>query len=529
MNRNYEIILKVLEEHKKATLSNIEELSGLARRTIQRTIARLIDDGLVYAEGKTKSRIFKKSYSAQAQYNSITVLKDAEIAGELKYNEFEYIFEYADKYNGTPFIGLSKERKNVSVDFFPYFENLIPEYERREKLLFGKSNIAEAMLELNNAHGSIEFVKTQELFRFESQHNNKTKRPNWIEFKSKILGLNDFPNILDYEIEIESEILEAHSKKEYSNLSGYQHKIDIDIVDAKIVLSKNPNYLMKPKNKDKTDYFNRGEEGTKNYFPYLALNEHLFMSFAKNELGMDVPYSGIIKAKGGDFHYIAKRYDRFNGFKYDQRDFAQLLEVVSSDKYKSNNEELFKKIDETLTSEDEKIKALKFYFYSYIMKHSDLHLKNIGLLEVSKNKFILAPLYDLISVGVYNGNVDDLGLPFKSPYKKPRNLNIDDFYKLSELLHLSKKKAYSAMKEVLSIYIKNFPLYIEKIIHMESLTPLKMQKSRNKEVNFSDRLTSLYDEKIISLKKTQMIQGLGLLELAGGSLRREKNHLERED
>ena len=45
-----------------------------------------------------------------------------------------------------------------------------------------------------------------------------------------------------------------------------------------------------------------------------------------------------------------------------------------------------------------------------------LHLKNI-----------LAPFYDVISVGIYNGESFDLGLGMKTPYKKLKNWRLEEF------------------------------------------------------------------------------------------------------
>ena len=45
---------------------------------------------------------------------------------------------------------------------------------------------------------------------------------------------------------------------------------------------------MKPLKRTRIDYFARDINHQKRYYPLLALNEHLFMSFAKNELDLDV-------------------------------------------------------------------------------------------------------------------------------------------------------------------------------------------------------------------------------------------------
>lgn len=104
---------------------------------------------------------------------------------------------------------------------------------------------------------------------------------------------------------------------------------------------------------------------------------------------------------------------------YDQKDFAQWLA------------RLFDKIGEVLGTPEAKLEALRFYFYGYLIKHADLHLKNIGALNIGQNKYILAPLYDVISVGIYRDDCDDLGFGFENPAKKPKNWRFEDFQRRS--------------------------------------------------------------------------------------------------
>ncbi len=161
--------------------------------------------------------------------------------------------------------------------------------------------------------GALDFVRLEELFKFKPSYG---KRENWISVKSEILSDNSFPNLITAKVMIADEILDATANTEHSDLSGYQTKVDINIVDNEIVESSSAEYLLKPRNRNKNNYFNADEDGKKRYYPYIAINEHLFMTFAKKELAFDVPYTGIVKAKDIDYHYVTKRYDRINGFKY---------------------------------------------------------------------------------------------------------------------------------------------------------------------------------------------------------------------
>ena len=46
----------------------------------------------------------------------------------------------------------------------------------------------------------------------------------------------------------------------------------------------------------------------RSYIPYLLINEHLFMTLAR-DFGFSVQYNAIIK-HSSDYHYIIKRFDR---------------------------------------------------------------------------------------------------------------------------------------------------------------------------------------------------------------------------
>ena len=182
------------------------------------------------------------------------------------------------------------------------------------------------------------------------------------------------------------------------------------------------------------------------------------MSFAKNELDFNVPYTSLVKGEK-EFHYLTKRYDRYENYKYHQKDFAQYLGIESTQKYKTTSEALFTKLNEIIYSEDEKFNALRFYFYSSLIMHSDLHAKNIAALNIGREKNILVPLYDVISVGVYYKNSDALALSINSRYlHKKVKFRVEDFYGLADILGINKDKFKIAAKEILITFIEKFPI-----------------------------------------------------------------------
>jgi len=520
LNKNEEVILEFIAKNLSANLAKTVDGTGIQKRTAQRALKRLIEKGLIDVIGTTSDREYRRVFDAQDSITKLAVFISGKLAGFLHYGGGEYTFKYDVKYNGEEFEGLPKGEVSRSIELFAYFENLVPEYDRRVRLLDGRDDIADILDRLNNSHGALDFVPLEELFKYKPTYG---KRENWISVKHKILSENTFPNLITARVMIDDDILDATANTEHSDLSGYQTKVDINIVGDEIVESSSAEYLLKPRNKNKSNYFNADESGKKRYYPYIAINEHLFMTFAKNELGFDVPYTGIVKAKDVDYHYVTKRYDRINGLKYNQVDFAQVLNVKSEYKYNRSSEELFRAVDKKLSFKDAKLKAIMFYYYSYLIKHADLHLKNIGALEIGNKKYILAPLYDLLSVGVYNGESLDLGLPLKDPYKKPKNWRLSDFYKLAKLLGISEGAFRKEARHITEIFITRMPDYIKRLETFEKENPLPVQNSRvARYKSFASRINNMFQERIITLKKLGIIEELSLLEVAGGPLSAQK-------
>jgi len=520
LNKNEEVILEFISKNLSVNLANILDGTGIQKRTSQRALKRLIEKGLIDAIGTTTDREYRRVFDSEDSIVKLGVFISGKLAGSLHYGGGEYTFKYDVKYNGEEFEGLAKGEVSRSVELFAYFENLIPEYDRRVRLLNGRDDIADILERLSNSHGALDFVPFEKLFKYKPTY---AKRENWISVKRAILAENTFPNLISAKVMIDDDILDATANSEHSDLSGYQTKVDVNIVGNEIVESSSAEYLLKPRNKNKSNYFNADKNAKKRYYPYIAINEHLFMTFAKNELDFDVPYTGIVKAKDVDYHYIIKRYDRINGLKYNQVDFAQVLNMKSEDKYKSSSEELFRAINKKLSFKDAKLKAIMFYYYSYLIKHADLHLKNIGALEIGNKKYILAPLYDLISVGVYNGESLDLGLPLKEPYKKPKHWRLSDFYKLAKLLGISEGAFKKEARYITKIFIIRMPDYIQRLELFEKENPLPMQSTRvSRYKSFASKINNMYQERVITLKKLGIIEELSLLEEVGGPLSAQK-------
>lgn len=522
MSQTEHILLELFETYPQATIGEIIERTGLARRTVQKYLTLLVDEKKLEALGEGRGRYYQRVYSSEESLSHLAVLKNDLLVGKLSYGNGTYSFEYDTQYKGAELMGIPKDDKMNVPTLYPVFENLLPEYERRDKLLSVVADSADILSKLYNVQGDFRFIPYFELFKYKS---TAQARPAWHTVKHKILGENNYPNLIDAEILISDEILEEASKREHSSLSGYQHKIDINLDLAKGTIEESERdaaYLMKPLNRTMTDYFARDENKQKRYYPYLALNEHLFMTFAKNELNLNTPYSGVVFSKDGDFHYIVKRYDRYEQYAYGQYDMAQLLNIPSDKKYKTDTLTLLDAFTKKVKEVESLLNMFKFQIYSSLMQHSDFHAKNVSVLDAGREKYILAPLYDVISVGVYNGKAHDLGLPLSKKSRKYSKYSVDDYLSMGDTLGIGKIKAKMVLKQTIETYLTQFPDYIEKTIDFEKAYDLKIQDTRMSKKLFSTQIRSMYDRKLIQLKKQGVLQELGLVEKYGGTLRRER-------
>ena len=522
MNKIESILLELFDTYPQLTTAEIIKHTALARRTVQKYLTHLVNEERIEAYGEGRGRYYQRVYSDKETLHHLAVLKNEVLIGKLSYGHGSYAFVYDKNYKGVELLGLLRDSENISSDLYPIFENLLPEYERRNRLLHDVKDRADILSMLYNIQGDFKFVPYYELYKYTS---STEKRPAWHTVKHKVLGENDYPNLLEMEVLISDEILEEHSSREHSSLSGYQHKIDINIDFEKnqiLEANQKANYLMKPLNRTMIDYFQRDVNHQKNYYPLLALNEHLFMSFAKNELDLNTPWSAIVLTKSGDFHYVVKRFDRYANYAYGQYDMAQLLNIASDKKYNTDTLTIMEAFRKKVKSKEAHIKMLKFQVYASLIQHSDFHAKNMGVLDVGKENYILAPLYDVISIGVYNGEAHDLGLALSKTKRKFGKYNLDDYLAIANSLEIGKIKAKQVIKNIIEIFIDKFPIYIQKTKDFEKKHKLEIQNRRVSKKRFSDSLLSMYQRRIIQLKKQGVLQELGLIEKYGGLLMREK-------
>lgn len=519
-NLQIDILKILLDENRYLSLNELSNKLIKHRATpriLQKELKALLENSRVEIKGNASTREYAHSdiVSYYRKYEFLYVIKDDEIAGLLfKLNDrfrFFYTNEFLiNKSKPIPTLGLQIQ----SFDFnnMPaIFEENIPEGINRDIIETTSRTSDEfsilAMLEDNI--GDLRFSKTKEIVEIFSSS------PGYLSALDEILGTHPKINILeDFIIDIEDQFLfpEGYdiSKQQLNQahgISGFQYKklVNIDFEKKSIALDdKAHTYILKPYSKQKAD------KDSESYFPHVSLNEHLFMSFAKNTLGFRVPYSAIVKNKDdNEFHYIVKRFDRYGVHRYAKATFAVFLGLRSENKYDTTSEKLFTRIAKELVNPKERMELLKHYVYSSIIQYEDLHTKNLSLI-FDKDLVFFSPLYDISCTGMLDGVKGyDSRITING---KQENIRPNDFKVLCNILNIDFKDFKKEAFKIASLYETELPSYIEEIKMLGSIPfykrDLKVRhgdgpcwKARKEPIEFHELLTNFHIQRVIHLKK----------------------------
>ena len=263
----------------------------------------------------------------------------------------------------------------------------------------------------------------------------------------------------DYTLNIDTNILYPTElvNSKVIGLSGFQYKFSVIIDETTKTIthdsSKSSNYFMKPFSKYQSIYNFKDKD--KRYIPYLLINEHLFMTLAR-DFGFKVPYNGIIKNEI-DYHYIIKRYDRYSDTKIDHTEILTLMDKVSTEKYNINMQELFKTAQKYI-DEVEQLLLFKFIIFSVVIAHGDLHAKNLSLINKSNKSSEelkqLSPFYDISTTKIYKDTkANDIGLKI---INKKSNIDRTLLLKFANIIDIEKSCAETLIDEVCTKFIDSF-------------------------------------------------------------------------
>lgn len=395
--------------------------------------------------------------------NKIYVIKNSQKFGILVENGNDIIFTYDDKITKDSYIKGLDKKVNQSSILFPLFQNLLPEHHQLE-LLKQKHNISnqiDILLYLNNIHGSYEFYNDDTFASFIPSFHTVYEYNTVCDVLLE--STYPFPNILNYHLNIDKEILfpEGLVYDKAMGLSGYQYKFSVDVDHQNQLVNYTQNdhglYIMKPYNKSMSTYDRHNSD---DYIPYLLLNEHFFMSFAR-EFGFKIPYNAIIY-DGSEFHYIIKRYDRYNNAKFDHKEILTFMLKQSSEKYRVSMKDVLLEAKDNLDKSELEY-LFRFIVYSIIIAHGDLHAKNLSLIEkkntLEKQSFIVSPFYDISTTKIYRSlKTKDIGLKVG---KRQHKITKEDICSLANAIDLPENVTEDIINETALLFATKFKQYVD--------------------------------------------------------------------
>ena len=489
MNKLLSDILHLLiEENSYVSLRDLSlKLSSynVNIRTMQREMRKLISSNRVSVTGSASSTqyIIDEVQRAYPNYEFLYIYKNNVILGQLYKLKDRYRFYYDSEY-------LSKYTQEIptlklNINYYDFenipavFEENIPEGINRE-ILEATHKVAdefEILAMMDDNIGDLCFSKTKEKCYIEEDMAS-----NYLSSLDIILGNNPKINLLDnFEIQIDYKELFPDNydlskvgMKQTHGISGFQYKklVNIDFNSKTISTNeKSHEFILKPFNIHKADPHNE------NYFPHISLNEHLHISFAKNELGLKAPYSAIVKSKDSqEYHYVVKRFDRLGVDRFAKSSFAVFLGLRSENKYDTTSEKIFKRIAKELISPSQRMELLKHYVYSSIIVHEDLHSKNLSLIY-DKGKTLFAPLYDICCTGCYESTQGyESRLPINGKQEKIRP---NDYKGLCKILSIDFNEFKKEAKIIATKYKEKMPIYFDEIEKLGSF-PFYHKKYKTK-------------------------------------------------
>lgn len=189
-------------------------------------------------------------------------------------------------------------------------------------------------------------------------------------------------------------------------------------------------------------------------FDALPEAEQLVMSMAQ-EAGLDVAPHALISG-GGSFAYITKRVDRI--FENDRvkmlamEDFCQLECRLTEDKYRGSYKRCAKIVEKYSSNrEHDLVELYKRVVFSYLVGNSDMHLKNLSLVETAEGsgEYVLSPAYDLLPINVVMPEDDEeLALALNG---KKANIRKKDFLIFAQECGFSREHAEKMIADITSL------------------------------------------------------------------------------
>jgi serine/threonine-protein kinase HipA len=168
-------------------------------------------------------------------------------------------------------------------------------------------------------------------------------------------------------------------------------------------------------------------KGTTSKLPGVALNEHLCMEVARRA-GMPTARTEV--SEDGQA-LVVHRFDceEDGRTRLGMEDMCSLLALRPEQKYETTWERVVKRIKEVVSSAEQQNATLSnladLLLLTYALRNADCHSKNVALLYRSRDDIWLAPVYDMLTITVYDdyaGNPPGLSLEGRSTWMPGKSM-----------------------------------------------------------------------------------------------------------
>jgi len=212
--------------------------------------------------------------------------------------------------------------------------------------------------------------------------------------------------------ELDLHPLEAHERQ--GRAAGDPFRFALTGVQPKLALSEDDDRLTMPVEGARDHWI--AKFGSPAY-RHLVANEFAMLEWAQR-CGLDVPEHRVVRASEiedipADFEadqdvLIVRRFDRVNGRRIHQEDFAQVFDIPPEQRYPWEVVELswshygsIGAVIHALCGEEDLLRYMRRLAFMVLSGNADAHLKNWSLIYPDRVRARLAPVYDLVSTVVY--------------------------------------------------------------------------------------------------------------------------------
>lgn len=203
-------------------------------------------------------------------------------------------------------------------------------------------------------------------------------------------------------------------------------------------------------------------KGTTARLPGVALNEHLCMEVSRQA---GFPTATTEVSDDGQA-LVVHRFD----FEQDGKtrkgmeDLCSLLTLRPEQKYEATWERVVGRIKDVVTAPEQQNAALSnlanLLLLTYALRNADCHTKNIALLYSSREQIELAPIYDMLTITVYDDYVSNPpGMPVEGRHAWTPGKTLERF--LQTRCNLAPAQTLERVERICEAIVKVTPQLIE--------------------------------------------------------------------